>query len=173
MLSRQPYHARFEIPIRGLTKEEAFTDYFARRSGSLIDENDDQSFRLDRAMFSLVRSDSADLDPTEDTEILDNLEFLCLGSEQVFIPSADLSALKQEETGSRQVDALAKAMQSLTDLQATALWLWARGLTERDASDFLCISQPTYHEIIHGKNGIGGAIRKLFKYFQKHPITSL
>ncbi|MCL4306523.1 hypothetical protein KJZ99_11460 [bacterium] len=45
-------------------------------------------------------------------------------------------------------------------------------MSERKAAEFMGIKQATFQEILWGKNGIGGAIPKLRKYFQKHPVTS-
>jgi DNA-directed RNA polymerase specialized sigma24 family protein len=67
---------------------------------------------------------------------------------------------------------LPEAMTVLTDKQAIALWLeFGTDLSQREAAAYMGVPQSVFHESIYGKDGIGGAIRKLRKYFAAHPIV--
>jgi DNA-directed RNA polymerase specialized sigma24 family protein len=62
-----------------------------------------------------------------------------------------------------------EALQFLTPQQRRATELCIEGVSERDAAQKMGISQPYFHEIMYGKNGQGGVIKRLKKYFAKTP----
>jgi hypothetical protein len=168
MLLRKPIQARAEFDIRGITNEVTWTDYLSQTSGDSNDDGED-GLRLDRAQFISGRHDTMALDPTEEADMLNDADTLGILASQSADPESDASGLA-ETRHDQLVKALAEASVVLTDRQAIALWLWTTGWSETAAADYMWISQPAFHEIIHGKKGVGGALRKISKYFQKHPI---
>lgn len=66
-----------------------------------------------------------------------------------------------------------EAWEILTPQQRQAAELFMEDIPGREAARKMGISQPYFHEIIHGKNGHGGVINKLRKFFGKHPIKGL
>jgi DNA-directed RNA polymerase specialized sigma24 family protein len=183
MLSRKPYQARFDFDIRGITYAECFSDFLAKKSGDDSDDDSDSKYRLDRIEYASQQAQSESDNP-EDEFLGTSEPGICDDSDRdVTTPSplsepffeldTDLEVGERSDLRIRRLELLREAMETLTDQQATAVWLWARGLSEREAAEFMGISQPTYHGMLFGKKGIGGAMRKLSKYFQKHPITPL
>jgi hypothetical protein len=169
MLRRAPSQARDGFDIPGITKEVCFSDYFARRGG--CDSDDDASFRLDRAQYQSAQSETAEMDATEAAAECDDVEMLSLSSVQHDDNGTDVLGSSQDANRMQVYDRLSEAMQTLTDIQAIAIWMWASGWSERDAAEYMGISQPAFHEVLHGKDGVGGVMLKFSKYFRKHPIT--
>jgi DNA-directed RNA polymerase specialized sigma24 family protein len=67
-----------------------------------------------------------------------------------------------------------EAWENLTPQQRQAAELFMEDISGREAARRMGISQPYFHEIIHGKDAQGGVIMKLRKYFAaKHPIKPL
>ncbi len=66
---------------------------------------------------------------------------------------------------------LQSAMGSLTDKARLALYLYGCGLSQYEAAEFMGNAQTSYREIIVGKDGKGGAIRKLRDILGAYPIT--
>jgi len=183
MLSRKPNQARFNVDIRGITNEVCFSEFLAGKGGNDSDDGSDPNHRLDRVLYASQQAQSEfdipedDFPSTPEPGICDDSDWDVTTPPQLPEPSFELDAdLDAKEFAERQIhlrELLREAMETLTDQQAIAVWLWACGLSEREAAEFMGISQPTYHEMVFGKKGIGGAMRKLSKYFQKHPITPL
>ena len=67
---------------------------------------------------------------------------------------------------------MSEALDTLTPKQHQALILYMEDIPERRAAERMGISQPTYHEIIHGRQGIGGVIKKLKKHFTKNTLSN-
>lgn len=168
MLQRKPNRARVEFDIRGITNEVTWTDYLSQTSGDSSEEGGD-GLRLDRAQFMSGRYDTVDRDPTEEADKLDDFDMLGALASPNSDPNSESGGLS-EARHDQLVKALAEASAVLTERQTIALWLWSTGWSEPAAADYLGISQPTFHETIYGKKGVGGALRKISKYFQKHPI---
>lgn len=59
----------------------------------------------------------------------------------------------------------------LTPQQRRATELFMEDIPEREAAKRMGISQPYFHEIIHGKNGQGGVINKLRKHLSKNTLS--
>ncbi len=66
---------------------------------------------------------------------------------------------------------LQSAMDGLSDKARLAVYLYGRGLSQHEAADFMGNAQTSYREIIVGKDGKGGAIRKLRDILGAYPIT--
>lgn len=169
MLQRKPNRARCGFEIPGITREVTLTDYLSRSGGDSNEDNCEHGYRLDRAEFLSGRFDETELDPTEAADRLDDFDMLGALASPNADPNSESAGLS-ESRHDQLVKALAEASAVLTERQAIALWLWSTGWSEPAAADNMGISQPAFHEIIHGKKGVGGALRKISKYFQKHPI---
>lgn len=165
MLQRQPLQARFGFDISGITKEVCYSDIKFRGE----DNGEDQAeSRLDRIQFMANAEsfgDGIDDDENSDAGQVDRLWML--------EPASDPEEVEHDNDRETMIAALMQAASSLTDRQAMAVWLWANGRSERDSASTMGIKQATYQEILWGKHNVGGAIPKLRKYFQKHPVTSL
>jgi len=163
MLERKPNQARYQFDIPGITYEVTFTDFFARSSGG--DSDEDGGLHLDRAQFSLSKSDCMNCEDHETFQGLDEFEMFAIQAEAIDDPNADNDA---EVARNARHKLLHEAVGTLTDKQTQALWLYSIGFSGSDAAECLGITQATYHEAIHGKGGIGGALRKIRKYFENN-----
>ncbi len=170
MLHRKPNQARYEFEIRGITREHTLTDFLSRTGGD-SSECDGTNHRLDRAQFESGHTDTIDVDRLDFGQELDDLEMLALSIESMNTRDAEDSFEGSENVIRQRRSLVQEAMNTLTDRQAWAIGLWTAECPEREAAAQMGISQPTYHEILHGKSGVGGAIRKIRKHFEKHPIA--
>ncbi|MBK8129536.1 MAG: hypothetical protein IPK53_11765 [bacterium] len=162
MLQRQPIQARYEFEIPGITNELCFSDIQIQN-----DNDDDCAARLDRLQFQAQGASIGETSESDDDiESGENDRF---GLQE---PTFEMDDVDSEESNRHNHMILEEAFKSLTDRQAAAVQLWVNGMSERTAADFMGIKQATYQEMLWGKNNIGGAIPKLRKHFQKHPVTS-
>lgn len=164
MLQRQPIQARYEFEIRGITNEVCFSDI------PLANDCDDDggAAKLDRLQFQAQNGNTGETRSFDDQVDSDESEVVNIPH-----PVFEMDDVDSEESDRHNHMLLEEAFKSLTDRQATAVQLWVNGMSERKAADFMGIKQATYQEMLWGKNNTGGAIPKLRKHFQKHPVTSL
>jgi len=66
---------------------------------------------------------------------------------------------------------LETAMDSLSDKARLAVYLYGCGLSQYEAAEFMGNAQTSYREILVGKDGKGGAIKKLRDAVNDYPIT--
>jgi hypothetical protein len=179
MLSRKPNQARFEFEIPGITNEVCFSDFLRKQ----VDDDSEMSYRLDRVQYAHQQAQSRHQEPEDrsnkesghDAEDNKDCDEAMIGllEEPTGELKVDLGPSESSLLRIHRIDLLREAIETLTDFQATAVWLWAQRVSERQAAESMGISQPAYHEVIFGKAGVGGVMRKLSKHFQKHPITLL
>jgi hypothetical protein len=76
-----------------------------------------------------------------------------------------------EALRNRRLEFLRWAIPQLTDRQAWALGLYTQGASQYEGASAMDIAQPSFHETLFGKDGNGGAIKKLRKLAAKYPIA--
>jgi len=164
MLQRQPIHARYEFEIRGITNEVCNSDIPQANDC----DDDGGAAKLDRLQFQAQGGRIGETSEFEEPTSIFDPEMI--GIEE---PRYQLEDIDHINLAVLHHEMLEDAVATLTDKQTIAVQLWVNGMSERNAADFMGIKQATYQEMLWGKNNIGGAIPKLRKHFQKHPVTSL
>lgn len=77
----------------------------------------------------------------------------------------------QETQRDHRIELLKSAMDGLSDKARFAVYLYGCGLSQHEASEIMGNAQTSYREILVGKDGKGGAIKKLRDCFGVNPIT--
>lgn len=106
---------------------------------------------------------SDDFDAQEELSLEDAIVALLSGE--------DVSRQASTDEREHHLVVLESAMESLSDKARLAVYLFARGLSQHEAADFMGNAQTSYREILVGKDGKGGAIKKLRDHFGVNPIT--
>jgi hypothetical protein len=139
------------------------------RIGHRTKEHVRMDFHLQGLDREITFSDNADQINLEETGDLDPRKNEDALASQIDGECGD--ALTMGTMRNHRLEFLQWAMPQLTDRQVWALGLYTHGASQYEGAAAMDITQPSFYETLFGKNGKGGAIKKLRKLAAKYPIA--